>query len=69
MTALLQQTRVGESVSYIDMLRAIDNAVDEVFRVDFSRPAAWSTTPQHDIGAVIGTKLMPGTIQVEVRRW
>ena len=68
MTTTLQQARVGESVGYIDMIRAIDHAVDDVFRVDFSRPAAWSTTPQHDIGAVIGTKLMPGTIQVEVRR-
>lgn len=67
-TATLQRARVGESVGYVDMLRAIDDAVDEVLRVDFTGPAAWSTTPQQDIGAVIGTKLMPGTIQVEVRR-
>lgn len=68
MAQVLSHAPVGEQVTYVQMLRALDGAVDDVLRVDFVHPAVWATTPQRDLGAVIGTKLMPGHILVEILR-
>jgi hypothetical protein len=67
-TDTLARAPVGHVVGYMDMLRALDEAIPALLRIDFSAPTAWSITPQVDIPVMVGTKLMPGTISVEVQR-
>lgn len=67
-TTTLFSTGVGESVGYVSMLRAIDQATDEVLRVDFLKPTAFAVSPQQDIYLAVGDILMPGSIQAEVSR-
>ena len=66
--SLLSAASVGQTVGYVTMLRAIDQAVAEVLRVDFQLPMSFRVSPPHDLVVTAGLKLMPGTIQVGVRR-
>ena len=48
-TQALLAAGVGETVGYVSMLRAIDQAVPDVLRVDFTRPAVFRVSPQQDL--------------------
>lgn len=64
----LYQWGVGQSMSYSQITRIIDQTVVEVFDVRFTQPTQWSLTPPVPVGGAVGQKLMPGTITVTVTR-
>lgn len=64
----LTEAGVGETVGYVTMLRAIDQAVPDVLRVDFVRPTVFAVAPQQDLVVQVGEMLLPGIVQVDVSR-
>jgi uncharacterized phage protein gp47/JayE len=66
--ALLYNWPVGQSLSYAVLTRRIDDTVAEMLGVNYTMPAAFSTSPTSDIVVSIGTKIMPGSISIEVQR-
>lgn len=67
-TQALYATGVGESVGYVSLMRAVDQAVPDVLRVDFLQPTAFHVAPQQDLRAQVGEIFLPGFVQVEVHR-
>lgn len=67
-TQTLFAAGVGEHVGYVSLLRAIDQATEDVLRVDFTRPTAFAVSPQQDLTVEVGQMLYPGIIQLEVHR-
>jgi uncharacterized phage protein gp47/JayE len=65
---LLYTSEVGFLLSIMRLDSTIDSAVTEVFNIIYTLPAAFSTNPASPIGGMLGTKLMPGTIKVDVVR-
>jgi uncharacterized phage protein gp47/JayE len=65
---LLYQWPVGTSLSYAQMTRRIDQTVAEMLGVTYTLPAAFADVPPPVIPGIIGQKLMPGVIAVEVER-
>jgi hypothetical protein len=59
---------IGQSLSYAQVTRRIDDTVVEMLGVTYTLPAAFATSPTSDILVAYGVKMMPGALSVTVRR-